>query len=140
MGDYVSTTGDIHLEIGYYAQQTQDAEVVNQVNRPYSIKRWKRIDSGPLQIADREVIELHARNSGIERLVWSWYDIGGRYATNRISAKWLEARARLSGNTLGSAYVVVSTLVADDEDAARERLQAFISELDPGVRAIRGEP
>jgi EpsI family protein len=61
-----------------------------------------------------------------DRLVWYWYDVGGRLATSGVRAKLLEARTLVTEGRSAQRVVVVSTLVTSSREEAAERLQDFL--------------
>ena len=72
-------------------------------------------------------IELVASN-GKERLVWYWYNIGGRLTVNKYEAKAMQLTGLLIGQP--RAYMVaVSVPVKDDVEQSREFIQKLVNDL-----------
>jgi EpsI family protein len=88
------------------------------------------------------VREWVIRRGNEQRLVWSWYTVGGSFASSEYRAKALTALAMLRGAGDHSLVTVVSTSIvandapnrpslstADQIDSARRKLQMMPIQL-----------
>jgi EpsI family protein len=126
----------VGLYIGYYRNQTQQAELVtwqNQLVGPVD-KHWVKGAAGTRDVtlgsASLRVRTAELIGPGTRLLAWQWYWIDGRMTTSDHLAKLYLVAARLLGRGDDSAVIVVYSRMADpkDEGAAR-RLAAFTGEM-----------
>jgi len=132
----------VGLYVGYYRNQTQQAELVtwqNQLVLPED-DRWARSASGTREVAlgatpvRVRAVELTANRTGTRLLAWQWYWVDGHLTASDHLAKAYLAAAKLFGRHDDSAVIVVYAPMADARDGhAAQRLQAFTSEMWPEV-------
>ena len=129
--DYLVQGEKISLFIAYYPFQKQGTEVINDLNRISNKKSWRTKYSHArlkhLQTFDvmEQVIENKQNN---KRLVWYWYNIGGRLTVNKYEAKAMQLTGLLIGQP--RAYMVaVSVPVKDDVEQSREFIQKLVNDL-----------
>ena len=126
----------VGLYIGYYRNQTQQAELVTwrtqlvgsadtQWFKGAPGTRELTLGSVPVQVRTAELTGPNAR-----LLAWQWYWIDGRLTASDHLAKVYLVAARLLGRGDDSAVIVVYSRMGDrrDEGAAR-RLVAFSGEM-----------
>jgi EpsI family protein len=102
-------------------------------------KRWRSVsrEAHGIELARSAAVvsEWRVRSAQEERLVWSWYTVGGRVAATDYKAKALTAWAMLTGAGDHSTVTVLSTrlggvgsdlltstVTPDQLEAARRRL------------------
>jgi EpsI family protein len=122
----------VELYVAHYRHQRQGAEVVYHANR-LDGAGWSRVESRTLDglpgmppaQADRLV------RGSRQRLVLSWYWVGGRFTASPYQAKLYQSIATLLGVRPAAAVVAVS--VERPEDAA-----AFLqgAALDPWLESL----
>ena len=122
----------IELFVAFYRHQRQGAEVVYHANR-FDGDGWSRVESRMLDglpgMPPAQVDRL-VRGSG-QRLVLSWYWVGGRFTASHYEAKFYQSVSTLLGIRPAAAAVAIS--VERPEDAA-----AFLQgvALDPWLEGL----
>jgi exosortase A len=118
----------VHLLVIHYRRERQGAELVNNQNRLFG-EEWRRLRGGTYQVGEAgpHVRELVLTKGGDRRLVWSWYDIGGRVAVRPLVAKAYGALNRLQGGSGDASLVAVAAGFPLRPEQARERLRAFLA-------------
>lgn len=129
--------------VAYFANQIEGHEMIAFGNSVLSDtdKAWQtmsRIDR-TVKVGGREIPirEWMIRRGNEQRLVWSWYTVGGSFASSEYKAKALTAWAMLKGDGDHSNVSVVSTRLPDwdrlsadgqqiDELASRNRLRELM--------------
>jgi hypothetical protein len=76
------------------------------------------------------VLETIGRDASGRRLIWSWFEIGGRTAHSRFGAVAVDLLARVDGR-LDAAFFAVSASCSDTCDGARESIQKFVVAAHP---------
>lgn len=129
--DYQVHGADVSVFIAYYPVQKQGEEVINDLNRISNKKSWKTRWSRPAvrQWVSHKILEQVIDNPGSSsRLVWYWYNIGGRETVNRYEAKLLQLLGVATGST--QAYMVaVSVAIETDIDDARKTMRELVADL-----------
>jgi EpsI family protein len=125
--------GTVDAYLATYLEQRQGKEVVSDDNRTYDRRRWQEVDSRRLDVdlGDEKLIveEISLRGaSGDTRVVWHWYEIGGRYTSNAVETKAYGMAAAIAGDRRARAFVV-STRANGPLDKARAELRNFVGEL-----------
>ena len=124
---YIGTdnTPDISLHIFYYGQQSQDTELINELNaitELHTIKHKKVIE-----LNNHPVIENLAVNRKSENyLVWYWYYIDNKYTITPILAKLLQSKERLTGN-ISSSLIAVKINCKAECNNERSSLKQFLT-------------
>ncbi len=141
--EYRHDHGSVHVYIAYYAQQRPGAELVNSENTLFDRLNERRLDAGVETItlddgAPWTVRALRINTGHGERLIWSWYVVAGKTTVNPIVAKLYEVRARVFGARSGSALIALAADEAEAPQAARVRLQEFLSSLRRPLNASVG--
>ncbi|MES9939892.1 MAG: exosortase C-terminal domain/associated protein EpsI [Candidatus Thiodiazotropha sp. 6PLUC1] len=117
----------------YYAYQEQGKEAVNDLNRAYNSEIWQakhRLDREINLDNGRKLIVLEEGITDIkgnERMVWSWYYIGGYVSSSKLQSKWHGILAGLKGNS-DAAVIVLSTKKDGDGVSERAAMQEFINQ------------
>lgn len=85
------------------------------------------------------VRELHIENSSSDqRLIWYWYELGGRPLTGTLWGKWYELLARMEGEYCDAQIFAVSAAYTLDEAEARRAMGELLEQL--AFRAAAAEP
>ena len=125
--------------VGFYRNQTQEAELVNAMNAVVTgaNKTWRRVASGAktVQIGDKPVsVEVaEVKGSGHQLLAWRWYWIDGELTANDYVAKGRLAYSKLLVRGDDSAVVLIYTDRPDDRAAGERILQRFVTDMWPSV-------
>lgn len=135
MWGYSDGTRHVDLYVAYFAQQRQDAEVVNWMNNLVGEEVWQRAGSGTttVTLAGQEVLANYVRivAGDRERFVWYWYRVDGHTTGNAYLAKLLEVKAKLLGGDQAAAVVALATDSAGDPKAANSALTHFAAQAWP---------
>ncbi len=125
----------VDLYVAYYAYQRQGAEVVNETNRFEDGKSWVGADSGRRQaVVDGAPLTLAYRrlqSAGVDRVVWYWYWVDGRFTSNPYVAKALQAKARLWGGVGAAAVVAIAAEDAADPEGIDDLLGDYLEHAGP---------
>lgn len=124
----------VDLAIGYFWRQTKTRDLVSTGNAVFDGQRWRFVGSRPVNAmlgdAPLPVVETRIRSRAEgERLAWRAYWVDGRFTTNRIVAKLLQAKAMFIGGEARSAFVSASTPLdsASLNDGAAAALADFFA-------------
>jgi EpsI family protein len=130
------------IYLAYFARQEDGAEMIAFGNAvlPDTDKGWQVLSRSNRIVAfdgqSATVSEWHIRQGSQERLVWSWYTIGGIAVVSDYKAKALTAWAMLTGKGDHSVVTVMDTRIqavegrsfgqtdSQVQDRSRARLQA----------------
>ncbi|MEQ8662340.1 MAG: exosortase A [Gammaproteobacteria bacterium] len=119
-GRYVDTEGrELVIELAYYRQDGEGAELINQTNRLYDEDAWKRVGElrrgGPAGSAIEVLAELRLRRYDTNEnfVVWQWYEANGLRSANAFAIKLAQARARLGLGEPGGLAVTLRTREAE---------------------------
>lgn len=132
-GTYQGQSGRVDLYIDFFADQSDGSELIRRGNDVFAAPNWRLLRSTTLQTIafDDEtfVVRQGAISNGKQqRLLWAWYDIGGIRTTRPTLAKLYYAYHRLTGNNSGDLQFVLSTPIAEADEARAARvLQAFLN-------------
>jgi len=130
----------VRLLVVHYRDEESGAELVTSNNTLYA-EPWRWMAEGRREIESGDntltVRELRLSNRREERLVWWWYDIGGRRTVDGITAKAIGAVRQLTLQPADATLVAIAADHDGEPALARERLRAFIG-AHPEVTAPRG--
>lgn len=137
---YQRDTQAVGLQILYYGNEAQGAELINSQNVLITEvdQNWRQVDTGTLNIAHpglKQVTASRLNGNSHGLAIWQWYCVDGVYTDNTYVAKLLEARARLLGRTRPSAALFVYAPVAEDAAATQTMLRDFLDDLLPRLTA-----
>ena len=122
-------TRGVHLLVVHYRRERQGAELINDQNRLYG-SEWRRV-AGEVRSPGvghlSAIRELRLASGRENRLIWSWYDIGGWLTARPVLAKAFAALNRLSGGAGDATLVAVAADYPLRPDRARSRLRAFLA-------------
>jgi exosortase A len=125
----------VYLYVGYYARQSQGRELINELNRIADPGVWSTSypAARPVSVDSRPVLEqVIISPAGRPRLVWYWYQVGGRQTINRYIAKALQVLGLVTGRTQASVTAVAVDIVTG-EDGARRLLRDFVAVMGPSI-------
>ncbi len=133
----------IQLYLGCYVSESQDAELINQTNHFYDVRRWaeSQRDEKTL-IVEGNMVRLHEKillSGEKTRIFWYWYDLNGFITSNTYIAKLVQTRNRLTGNEHCDAVVALMADVKDDRDKTIENLQHFVNDMYPAIQTNLAE-
>lgn len=127
----------------FYALQRQGAEVINELNTVYDPAVWQP-RGGKVGTESIDIIaggntlrvtetRLERLQGGDERVVWHWYEVGGR----PVAGSWRAKLAQLAGYLRGrpDAMVTVLSTSAPDTSQARAALEDFVTAHLPELEA-----
>lgn len=129
--DYQKQSDVVSLYVGYYPRQKQGEEVVNVMNRISHKKVWRKKYA---HAYDRQLTGYHVKEQLLEnsrfnkRLVWYWYDIGGRVTSNKYEAKVLQLVSMVTGKT-HAKVLAISVEIKEDVSVARQSLSDFATDM-----------
>lgn len=134
---------DAELYLAFYWQQSLGAELVDAKNRLTDNKTWKWLSGLPLEIEveGQPVIVTEARllaEKTQRRLVWHWYWVDGRFTSDHLLAKLLQAKVALLGGEPRSAFIAVTTEEREGTATARRVLASLAAgglALSPALQA-----
>lgn len=124
---YEKEGAQVHLFLGYYPEQKQGEELINDLNYINNKAIWRtRYPRGRrYETGGSSVLEQIIEKGGYKkRLVWYWYQVAGFQVTSKYSAKVLQALGQLTGNPQASVFAIAIDL--DDKESAREILEKFM--------------
>lgn len=137
---YTKAGSRVYLYIGFYPVQRQGEELISYFNQIYNADVWRAdyTRARKATVGSKQVLEqLLINKQHAQRLVWYWYNVGGKLTTNKYEAKLLQVLGLLTGTT-HSYVIAVATDKAEDIEAAKLRMQGFILAL-PEPRVIKVE-
>ncbi len=138
---YRGPGGPVHMLLVHFPSESQGKELVASGNRVYQGRRWRRVLEAKRQVRPGaggrafSVRETVMASSSGKRLVWHWFDIGGRRTASRVSAKWWAAWNRLFGGRTDTSLIAVAADYGDRPGPARGRLRAFLGVHSDFLRA-----
>lgn len=119
----MNNTADVSLHIFYYGQETQGAELINELNTIASTDQI--ISQQIVKLDTHDVVETSIINNNKKRLIWYWYFINNRYTTRAVIAKLLQSNERISGN-IHSSLIAISTECHSQCISAKHTLEDFL--------------
>lgn len=101
----------VDLYVAYYARQSQDAEVINPVNRLAADPDWSRAadQSIELEVGGQRITATATRifgPGGRKRVVVAWYWVGGEMVSDPIRAKLLQLKGLITGQPEAAAILI----------------------------------
>ena len=139
----------VQVLVYYYRNQQSGRQMVSSQNVMASEKDkdWKNVGQSTLQAPltqPLDVVQSRLHGPNYYLLTWHWYWMGGEYLTNPYRAKWIQARAKLSGQGDDGAIIVLATPYATNPREAAETLRTFASDALPTLTGLlqqtRGAP
>ncbi len=115
------------LYLAYFARQGEGAEMIAFGNAVLADtdKTWQTMTRTQRTVeidgASLPVTEWRVRSGQSNRMLWSWYTVGGTHANSDYRAKGLTALAMLSGRGDHSTVAVVGTRLDDGTEPAGDR-------------------
>jgi len=117
----------VDVYIARYLSRQFDSKLI--ASRNELAPQWRAVDVDARRVAvadaQREVRETRLKRGADERLVWSWFVVGGWTAEGTIAAKLLEIPALFAGRRDG-AVIAVSAACRDNCTDAEAALQASV--------------
>lgn len=125
----------VDIYVAYYARQSQDAEVINPVNRIAADPDWSRAadQSIELEVGGQRISATATRifgPGGRKRVVVSWYWVGGEMVSDPVRAKLLQLKGLVTGQPEAAA-ILLSTEEAEEGGQGLAVLREFAAGLGP---------
>ncbi len=139
----------VGLFVAFYAQQTEDAELISYNNRLVVTqdRTWRKLREGRIDAngARPAVLETLLRSPGHDLRAWQWYWADGEWTVRPEEVKLRQALGRLTGRGDGAAVVIVYTeRTPGPRDESARLLQEFVAAATPSIEAAlqtaRGSP
>jgi EpsI family protein len=131
---YVSGAASIDAYLAVYLVQTQGREVVAERNGLFLANsgalHQRTVVLGEATVPHEVREQVAAMPRGRRRIAWFWYAIGDRVVTQDLAAKLWQALDSIGGRD-SAGIVAVSAECADDCEAERARLRAFLQSMGP---------
>jgi len=124
----------VNVYTAAYASALQGRELISSSNHAVPA-RWNRYSTTrPRELArtdggTKEFVEVVVSSEAYAAMVWYWYDIDGRIATNPYKVKLLQAVALASKRPAGGRVVVIETPLLGNTEASRARLEQIAGVL-----------
>ena len=132
---YVTAADQVDLYIGYYAEERQGAEAVNELTDWAGRSSWRKMGmtEAVLTIDGRSIDVPCVRiASGREhRLVCYWYWIDQRMTASPYLAKLLQARMQLFGGLRSAAVLAIASSYEDLPEEALQVMRSFFDSVEP---------
>ncbi len=123
----------VSLFLAYFTHQRQGSELIGARNRLIGGSEWSRVSSasrradiGPDALS---VMSTRIQWRPVNRVVWHWYWVDGKFTANRHFAKFLEAKSKLFGGSPAGAAIAASAEFAELPVEAEESLRDFLTGL-----------
>lgn len=119
----IDKTSDISLHIFYYGQQTQDSELINELN---TIADDRIIESQKTFIFENHnIIEKIITSNSKKRLIWYWYYVNNKNVVSPIIVKLFQVRELISKKT--SSSLIALSIECDNQcDNKKIELKEFL--------------
>jgi EpsI family protein len=133
-GAYVCGGQDVNVFVATYSGDTQGRELISESNKavPDAMRFRAALGASSFTSLDGREIgvnELRAGSSETPTLVWYWYRIGKKSATDPVVVKLDQALDLLLMRRTDSAVYVLETPAEHAVDTSRERLARVAREL-----------
>jgi EpsI family protein len=140
---------DVYL--AYFARQHEGAEMIAFGNTVLADtdKAWQIVSRQDVEVAEQsgqspmKARQWHLRQGNRDRLVWSWFTVGGKAVPSEYQAKALTAWSMLSGGGDHSTVAVLSTEmpsasgVFGDAAASRADIETASSKLQAVLASVQ---
>lgn len=125
--EYKTSESSVKVYLAHYEKETEGKELISSTNRLFNPDKWedestKNHQAGPA-LAVKEVIYRGAMS---KKLVWWWYEIGGKQTNQLLMGKVYQVINILSLNNTGNRVVAISTDYDGNIEESREKLEDFI--------------
>ncbi|TPW17357.1 MAG: hypothetical protein FD130_686 [Halothiobacillaceae bacterium] len=131
--DYERVGQRVALYAGFYATQSQESELINELNGIVDGKTWYIVPgrSGHLQRQNGPFLEQLIQNrEGRKQLVWYRYYVAGYATTNRYVAKLLQVWGSLTGSYAAAVVAIAAPVGGSEIELTRTRLEEFSVAMD----------
>ena len=144
---YTTGAARVVLYIGYFAEERQGAEAVNELTDWAGPNGWRTLamTEAVLPVEDPPLGTpcLRLARGTERRLVCYWYWVDGEMTASPYLAKLLRARAQLFGGQRSAAVIAVSVSKVERPEVAVETLRSLLAAaepLDPFLDAMAQRP
>jgi EpsI family protein len=119
----------VSLYFAAYASALQGSELISSSHEivPADWDRTSKTSDYALRDRTgvvRSVVEVRINRPGYRALVWYWYEIDGRVASDPLEAKLSQLLALVSGRPAGGSVAVIETSATADIGLSRARLES----------------
>ncbi|AOV16820.1 EpsI family protein [Acidihalobacter aeolianus] len=136
MATYIDGMAHVNLvDVAYRGRPQHGRKLFMLGNQWYSPDQWQTIKAGEqvLTMPDFSKVRMQVLSGdGMRMLVWYWYEVNHRTATNVLGVKWHQLLAQSMMMPLNTRIVVVSTPLSGSQD--RQQAEAVLARF---VRAFR---
>ena len=137
---YASGAARVALYIGYFVEERQGAEAVNELTDWTGPNGWRKLAITkavlPVDGAPLETPCLRLGRGAERRLVCHWYWVDGEMTASPYLAKLLRARAQIFGGPRAGSIIALSSPYDDSPEAALETLREFLDRVEPLNRLL----
>lgn len=132
---YASGAAEVGLYIGYFGEERQGAEVVNELIDWTGHGGWRKLEMTkatlPVGGAALETPCLRLARGVERRLICYWYWVDGQMTGSPYVAKLLRARALIFGGLRSAAVLAVSESGAERPESGVKVLRNFLAAVEP---------
>ena len=132
---YATDAAEVTVYIGYFAEERQGAEAVNELNDWAGPGGWRIRDTAravlPVDGATLDIPCLSLTRGAKRRLVCHWYWVDGEMTGSPYIAKLLRARAQIFGGQGSAAVLAVGAASGKQPEDALEILRNFLAVSEP---------
>jgi EpsI family protein len=131
---YQAAQGEVALYVAHYVYQRDGHEVIAAGNS-FVGRTLERQVTGlgqvDVELGGRRITvqETVVRLTAGPHVIWSWYDIGGRWTASPVAGKLFEIWHVLTGGSRSATAYAVLTAVGERRSEHGGRLQAFLDAL-----------
>ncbi len=127
----------VQAAVSFYSSSQRGVSLIDHANQIVDGVQWSLLASEKSQqVQGGQIKEVIVRPlMGPERVVWYWYRVGGRDATDKYEAKMFEVFGVLAGRPDG-ALIMISAGYNINPDEARAVLHSFYGAARPGLNSF----
>jgi exosortase A len=138
---YRKDNNTVYLYVGYYPEQRQGRELINDLNRISGEGAWKAVYPRAQlhNVGEQRVLEqVIEKGADRQLLIWYWYSLAGKTVTNKYLAKLLQLSGIASGQSQ-AAVIAIATEQSDEENQAHAVLEDFLMAIQAPVTHLIAE-
>jgi exosortase A len=123
----------VKLYVKCYGARQKGAKLIGSENRVYEPKEWVRTGDRTVRVSfsgrEFSVRETIVHSTQASLIIWNWYSVDGAFTSNSWMAKFLLARAWLTGSHRISAAIVVAAEKLPPGPQGASALRDFLGHL-----------
>ncbi len=120
----------VHMYLGYYAQQSNSAEMVSSQKLLFDRRKWHWVGEKTYRMmVDGQPIKVKAvllRGTSASRVVMSWYCVDGTFTGNPVSAKLMQVKTRLVSQTSHGIAIAMAADFYRSPDEATDAIERLV--------------